>query len=273
MHADFAAKHRGQTAHDGKPEPGPAVLAAGRTVDLLESLEDALQFFGRNADAGVGDHQTYERRNRAKQALLTHRLGAQSYATAGGELECIADQVHQDLSQFVRVGLQAFRRLGGDVDIEIEPALTRDMLVLALEPGGEQRQVDGISDHLHLAGLDLRQIENVVDELQQIGSAFEHDSGGFDLVFAEVAFVVVGQGLGEYQQAVERRTQLVRHVRQKFRLVLAGLFQVLVALLEFPPEALQLLVEFAQRTALLLQFLVGRLQFLLLHPQFLFGRA
>ena len=43
-----------------------------------------------------------------------------------------------------------------------------------------------------------------------------------DLLVGQVAVVVVGQQLGQDQQAVERRAQLVRHVGQELRLVAAS---------------------------------------------------
>ena len=51
---NFAAEQICQFAADGEAQPGAAVLAAGRSVGLLERLKDDLLLFQRNADAGVG---------------------------------------------------------------------------------------------------------------------------------------------------------------------------------------------------------------------------
>ena len=51
--ADFAAEQLRQFARDRKAQARAAVLAAGRTVGLLERLEDDLLLVAADADAGV----------------------------------------------------------------------------------------------------------------------------------------------------------------------------------------------------------------------------
>ena len=86
----------------------------------------------------------------------------------------------------------------------------------------------------------------------------------------EVALGVLGELIGEDEQAVERRPQLVRHVRQELGLVLGGegellglLFQRLAGLFDFAVLAFHFLVLVGQQAGLFLQFLVGLLQFFL----------
>ncbi len=50
---DFAAEQAGQLTADGETETGAAVLAAGRGIRLLESLEDDFLLLERNADTGI----------------------------------------------------------------------------------------------------------------------------------------------------------------------------------------------------------------------------
>ena len=78
------------------------------------------------------------------------------------------------------------------------------------------------------------------------------------------------QLVGQDQQAVERRAQLVRHVREELGLVLGRerellglLFQRLAGLLDFLVLALDLLVLVGEQAGLFLQLLVGLLQLLL----------
>ena len=84
------------------------------------------------------------------------------------------------------------------------------------------------------------------------------------------------QLVGQDQQAVERRAQLVRHVGQELGLVLRGerellglFFQRLAGLLDFLVLALDFLVLVRQQPRLLLELLVGLLQFLLTALQLL----
>ncbi|GAA3067997.1 hypothetical protein GCM10020254_09660 [Streptomyces goshikiensis] len=56
---------------------------------------------------------------------------------------------------------------------------------------------------VHLAGLDLRQVEDVVDQLEQVRAGGVDDARVLDLLGGEVAGGVLGEQLGEDQQAVE----------------------------------------------------------------------
>ena len=55
LDADVAAQLAGDVAADGQSQAGAAVLARDRVVGLVEGLEDPLQVFGGDADAGVFD--------------------------------------------------------------------------------------------------------------------------------------------------------------------------------------------------------------------------
>ena len=80
--------------------------------------------------------------------------------------------------------------------------------------------------------------------------------------------------VGQNQQAVERRPQLVRHVREELGLVLRGerellglLLEGLPRLLDFAVLPLDLGVLLGEQLGLFLQLLVGLLQLLLLRLQ------
>ena len=86
----------------------------------------------------------------------------------------------------------------------------------------------------------------------------------------QVALGVLRELVGEDQQAVERRPQLVRHVREELGLVLRGqgellrlLLERLPGLLDFGVLPLDLDVLVGQQAGLLLELLVGALQLLL----------
>src|SRR5262245_62155670 len=52
---DFAAEQVREFPADRQPKPGPAILAAGAGVGLLEGFKDDLLLFKRNSDARVGN--------------------------------------------------------------------------------------------------------------------------------------------------------------------------------------------------------------------------
>jgi hypothetical protein len=96
-----------------------------------------------------------------------------------------------------------------------------------------------------------------------------------DLLRLQVAAGVLAELVGQDQQAVERRAQLVRHVGEEFGLVLRrqrqllGLFlEGLACLLDFHVLALDLLVLVRKQSRLFLEFLVRLLQLLLAALQF-----
>src|SRR6185436_842026 len=80
--------------------------------------------------------------------------------------------------------------------------------------------------------LDLRQIEDVVDEREQVRAGRMNRAREVDLLGREVAVFVVRQELGQNEQRVERRAQLVRHVGEELGLVLRRQRQLLRFLLE-----------------------------------------
>ena len=91
---------------------------------------------------------------------------------------------------------------------------------------------------------------------------------------------VVGEQLGQDQQRVQRRAQLVAHVGQELALVAGGERELLGAFLEAEARALDLgvldldvAVLLGEQRRLLLQLLVGLAQLLLLGLQQLLGRA
>jgi hypothetical protein len=91
-----------------------------------------------------------------------------------------------------------------------------------------------------------------------------------DLLRTEIALGVVGQLLPQNQNAVQRRPQFVRHVREELRLVARRqrqlrrlFFERATRLFDFLILALDLDVLFGQLLRLLRQLFVGLLQFLL----------
>ena len=142
-----------------------------------------------------------------------------------------------------------------------------DVVVQVGEP-----QLADVDDHR--ARLDLGQVEDVVDQRQQVVARRVDRLGELDLLGRQVAVGVLGELIGQDQQAVERRAQLVRHVGQELGLVLGGegqllglFLQRLAGLLDFLVLALDLDVLLGQQPGLLLQLLVGLLQLLLLALQ------
>ena len=123
---------------------------------------------------------------------------------------------------------------------------------------------------LDAAGLDLGEIENLVDQRQRIPSGGMNRLRPLPLLVAEVPVLVGGKHLGEDHHAVERCADFMRHVAQELRLVIrflrlgferrARLGDLPLPELELHGPILELLppaIELHVRTLQLLQQLLG----------------
>ena len=102
--------------------------------------------------------------------------------------------------------------------------------------------------------------------------------GEFHLLGLQVALDIRGELLGEDEQAVERRAQLVRHVGHELGFVLRGegellglFLEGLPGLLDFGVLSFDFRVLLGKQLGFFLKFLVGLLQFFLAALQ-LFGQ-
>src|SRR5207342_660152 len=174
------------------------IFAAGGAVGLLKRLEDQLLFVLRNADTGIAD-RNFDR----LIELAEHRvawapaLGGSPHghgdATLRREFERVRKQVEDNLLEPLLVG--ADRQWQGFVEIDLESqALFRRQLaegtLHVLLEAGHRHVADLDRDG---AGLDLGQVENVVDEIEQVGARAMYGARKLDLLVAEVALLVVGQ--------------------------------------------------------------------------------
>ena len=163
-----------------------------------------------------------------------------------------------------------------DLDRELEALRLGDVAERALDVAPQLLEAVVLDVHRDGARLDLRQVEDVVDEREQVVARRVDGLRELHLLAGEVARRVLGELVREDQQAVERRAQLVRHVGEELGLEARGerqllglLFERLARLFDLGVLALHLDVLFGQQLGLLFQLLVGELQLLLLGLQFL----
>ena len=97
---------------------------------------------------------------------------------------------------------------------------------------------DHLQPQLHLAGFNLRQVEDVVDQPQQMFAAGE-DLIQEPLPSAAVVLSVAGvdHQLGETDDRVQWRSQFVAHVGQEHALVLVCLLDARIRLLQTLDQA------------------------------------
>src|SRR5690349_14621710 len=114
--------------------------------------------------------------------------------------------------QTLRVGCQMARQGWVKFDIERQVFALRHVPEVAIERIAEAHEGDFFGLNGNRAGLDLRKVENVVDQVQEVGAGRIYVACKLDLLWQQVAGGVLGELLTENQNRVERRPQFVRHV-------------------------------------------------------------
>jgi hypothetical protein len=109
---------------------------------------------------------------------------------------------------------------GSVFDLERQAAVLRLVAERALDGADQAAEVDLLGVDRHGARLDLRQVEDVGDQVQEVGARGVDRARELDLLVGEVALGIVAELLAEDQDAVQRRAQLVRHVGEELGLVL-----------------------------------------------------
>ncbi len=293
-HADIAAEQGGQVAGDRQAEAGAAIAAVGGAVGLAEGFEDALLLVRGNPDARV---------THGKGNALARRAGyRQAHVALLGELDRVGQQILEDLLQALAVGKQHRRRIRLHLYLEAQLAVGGQRFEHAAQAIDQARHAGVFRAHFKLAGFDLGNIQDVIDQVEQVIAGRIDRLGKLDLFSAEVVLRVFRQQLGQDQRAVQRRAQFVGHVGEEFGFVLAGALQLfgavfqlhlslvqldvlavhgvalvgeglglfgqlLVGLLKLGLLGFQVGLGLLENARLLLQLFVGGLEFFLLHLQ------
>ena len=217
VHADLTAHQLGQSARNGQPQPGAAVFARGGTVGLLEGLEQPRLLFGRQADAGVLHLEAHQR---ALIALL-QQLGADNDLTPFGELDRVIGVIDQHLPQAQRIAQQARRQFGVDIEDQLQALAGAFLADQAGQVFQHALQLEGDRLHLQLAGLDLAQVEDVVDQAEQMLARtpdFLHIIALFSAQFA------AQHQVAHADHGIHRRADFMAHIGQEIRFQLRGVF-------------------------------------------------
>ena len=134
-------------------------------------------------------------------------------------LQRVGQEVLEDLVEALLIGGHGLGQAVARLDAEPEALLLRDLAEGPLDElphfvEGEFADLDQYGP-----GFDLGHVEDVADQGQQVRAGGVDALGELDLLRRQVALGVVGEHLGQDQQAVQRGAELVRHVGQELRLV------------------------------------------------------
>ena len=219
LHLQFAMHGFAQATGQGQAEAGAAVLACNAGCRLDEGLEDALHGIFSNTNPRVAELDFH-------LAAVSAQL--QSDLALTGELEGVGQQVVDDLPDPGRVAQQLGWQLRADQATELHAAGC-----ILREQGGalfsQAGQVKGNTFKLQLAGFELGEVEDVVEQVHQDLARLASHIQLFTLLIIERA--VTGQG-DHAQQAVERGADLVAHVGQERRTQLCGMQGLLAGLIK-----------------------------------------
>nr|WP_245639283.1 hypothetical protein [Rubellimicrobium mesophilum] len=195
--SDTSAEALGDPPADGEAEPCPAIAAGGRAVDLAELAEQHRHGLLGDADPGVGDLDP-EAVRRAEPACHHDRALRR-------ELHGVPCQVDQELPQPRGVRPYLDRR---EVDPQGHAARVH---------AGRQHRAEGVRDlgqrdamglELHLARLELGEVEDVGDDLEQMIARLTHHGEEAPLVGRHRRS---GQELRGADDAVQGCPDLVAH--------------------------------------------------------------
>ena len=146
-----------------KAQSRAAELSTCRAVSLLKRSEDNLLLAGGNPDAGVFDGECD-----APGFVRRHEQPDRAFLR---ELQRVREQIGQDLLDTLRIRFNRPRAERTYVNAEVELLLRGKQLEAPLEITDETRDGDRLDVEIDLACLDLRQIEDVVDERKQVISS------------------------------------------------------------------------------------------------------
>ena len=227
-----------------RPRPEPWCRLGELAFDLLERPPELAQRVLRDADAVVLDGDG--------DVVAAHAPAHRDLAAVGRELHRIGQEIEHDLLERAAIGREADRRARSRATRR-GSFRSRVPRPRARHPRGAV-EVDRLEIEADAAGLDLRHVENVVDDVEQIAAALADVAAIFECTCPRRAGRTCRfHDLGEADDGVERRAQLVAHIGEELRLGLVRFLGARLFLGVFLREvgellglALQRLLRFAQ---------------------------
>jgi hypothetical protein len=174
-----------------------------------------------------------------RPAAVVGRGEAHRDAAFQRELQGVGDQVAQDLAQAVGVAAPQAQGLGRDEDLEGQALGARLGGVGLADRQGQAGQVEVALGDLQAAGLDLREVQHVVEHASSTAPDSRITDSRSCWVAAQLAH---GHDLGHGQHAVQRGADLVAHIGQEVRLQDVGGVGVVARLDQFGHGAAQVVV-------------------------------
>ena len=164
MHGHIAAHHLAKAACQGEAQTGAAELARRGSIGLGKVLEQFENLVGTQADASV--------RNAKHDPLeAIHRVafGIEGDVALTSELGSVGQQIEQTLAHLDLIGVHR-AQFGRAPDVKRVGVFAHHRLDGRGDFVDHFGEVETFQKQFHLASLNFRQIQNVVDEGQQMFS-------------------------------------------------------------------------------------------------------
>src|SRR2546428_620832 len=212
LHPQAAAVELDELSCQGETETGALAFARG-VADLAELLEDRVLVLWRDADPGVGDRHL----DGAVRGQRTHV----DPAALGREFHGVGQQIQEHLLELALVGDDVLERLV-DRQVEREPVAHGSFAYQRERVLERHTEIERPGVQLHPSRLDLREVEDVVDQREQVAPRGQDDADVLGLLVVQLAEHAVVEHLREADDRVEGRAELVGHVGEELGLVAAG---------------------------------------------------
>ena len=221
-----AVHHFHQVVGDGQSQPRAFHVLVPLHVEPLEAFEQPGLVFFANADARIADDEPQHR------LILVGSRRVGNGEVDGSPLrvfDCVGQEVDEDLLDAPRVPVQAVGHFGVDLDMELEPLGLGPWAHHAGDRLDQLRQPVLRFHDAELARLDLREIEDVVDDGKQRGAR----RADAPRIASHCGVLRLPQDhLVQAQYRIDRRADLVAHAGEEFALGLAGLVRQLLLLFQ-----------------------------------------
>ncbi len=218
-----------QPRTDGQSQPRSLVLSRGRHVDLRKGFKDLVELILRNADPRITHLEVQHHPLRIGRLAtdLQHDLAAVS------ELRGISNQVYHHLRQARWIAQQHVGNIRMDPTGQLDPfslGSNRQRLHRVANPGA---QAEWQPVQIQLAGLDLREIQNVVDQCQQRLPRFPHHVQVLTLGIGQFG---VEHEISHADHGIHGGTDFMAHVGQEVAFGPVGDFRRLLGLLQIAEQ-------------------------------------
>ncbi len=239
LHPDFTTHELRQLFRDRQTQAGSTEFARGGLVCLRERLEEEAHPIHRNADPCIRDGTAQPHRG----FVLLKEIDTNNNFSLLGELDCIPRQVDKDLAQPAGVAPQQGRDFGTHDADQLEALFARadGQHIHGFFHARAQIKIQTLQRQL--AGFDLGEVQNVVDEVQQ---AFRARSGQFGVLSLLGIQLGLQEQLRHSNDTVHGGSDLMTHLRQKLRLGNVGQLGLNGHLVGAGDGLLQLLVDLLQ---------------------------